>query len=85
MERKFELFCVKGVNKFGEVDNDLVELFFSINGDLVDWEEYDNIGDIIYSSHEMLHRNCDKYNFDGRRDNLIVNLNYEFLEKKGGA
>ena len=83
--RKFEMECIKGVNKFGEVDNDLIGLIFSIDGKIVDCEEYDNIGDIISSSYELLHRNCEKYNFDGRFDNLVVKLNYEFLTKKGGV
>jgi hypothetical protein len=77
-KRIFKMFCIKGVDKYGVVNEDLIGLFFSIDGEIVDECEEDNIGDIINDSYEMLNMNCDNYNFDGRRDKLEIRINYDF-------
>ena len=76
MERKFKMFCIKGINECGEVVDDLISLFFEIDGEIVDSCCEDNIGDIMIDSYNMFNRNCEKYNFDGRRDKLEVNMKY---------
>jgi hypothetical protein len=78
MERKFKMFCIKGVNEFGEVVEDLISLFFEVDNKIVDSCCEDNIGDIIVDSYNMLNRNCEKFGFDGRRDKLEINLKYEW-------
>ncbi len=78
MERKFEMFCIRGVNKYGEVDEEMIGMFFKVDDEIVDECEEDNIDNIVFESYKMLHRNCEKYGFDGRRDKLKIDLRYEW-------
>ena len=59
-------------------EDDFLRLKFSIDGKVVDSCEYDNIGDILYVSNEMFNKNCDKYNFNGMIDKLIIDLKYSW-------
>jgi hypothetical protein len=59
-------------------EDDFLRLKFSIDGKVVDSCEYDNIGDILYVSNEMFNKNCEKYNFNGMIDKLIIDLKYSW-------
>ena len=76
--RKFKMFCVKGVNKYGEVDEEMIGLFFKVDDEIVDECEEDNIDNILIESYKMFNKNCEKYGFDGRRDKLEIDMKYEW-------
>ena len=76
--KELKMFCVKGIDMNGVEDEDLITLFFEVDGEIVDSCEFDNIGDVMIESYNMFNRNCEKYNFDGRRDKLVVDLKYEW-------
>lgn len=76
--KNFKMFCDKGVNELGEIDEEMIGLFFSINNEIVDSCCEDCIGDILIESYKMLKRNCDKYGYDSRFDKLEIDLKYKW-------
>ncbi len=76
--KNFKMYCKKGIDSNGCVDEFLISLFFEVDDEIVDSCEFDNIGDILFESNEMLNRNCEKYCFDGRFDKLEIDLKYKW-------
>ena len=62
-----------------EVSNDGSEfqLVFEIDGKIKDIKTGYCIDDILFESYNFFNKNCEKYNFDSRFDNLSIELNYK--------
>ena len=73
MERNFKMYCVD-VNK----DGSEFELVFEMNERIVDIETVYCFDDVLNESGEFFRKNCEKYNFDGRRDKLEINIKYKY-------
>ena len=73
MERKIKMYCV-------DVDNDgsEFEVRFEINGEILERETVYSFDDVLIVSYEFFKKNCEKYNFDSRRDILEVCLSYTY-------
>jgi hypothetical protein len=76
--KNFKMYCKKGIDKNGCVDDEMISLFFEVDGEIVDSCEEDNIDNILIESYEMFKRNCEKYCFDGRFDKLEIDLKYNW-------
>ena len=74
--RKFRMYSVMGIDKDGCVDEEMVSLFFEVNGEIVDSCCEDNIDNILIESIEMYTRNCEKYLFDSRFDRMEIDIKY---------
>jgi hypothetical protein len=70
--RKFRMYVE-------EVSNDGSEflLVFKIDDRLVDVKTEYCIEDCLIDSEGFFRKNCEKYNFDSRFDNLSIELNYK--------
>ena len=75
--RKLKMWCERGVDKYGCVDEDMVSIFFMVDEDIVDRYESDCIDNILIESYEMFYRNCEKFMFDSRFDRLEIDMKYE--------
>ena len=62
-----------------EVSNDGSEfqLIFKVDDRVVDIKTEYSIEDCLFDSYEFFRKNCEKYEFDSRFDNLKVSLNFE--------
>lgn len=76
--RKFKMYSVMGIDENGCVDEEMVSLFFEVDGEIVDSCCEDNINNILIESIEMYNRNCEKFGFDGRFDSMEIDLKYKF-------
>lgn len=74
--RKFKMYNVMGIDKNGCVDEEMVSLFFEVDGEIVDSCEEDNIDNILIESIEMYNRNCEKFGFDSRNDRMEIDIKY---------
>ena len=59
------------------IDGSEFQLVFKIDERVVDVKTEYCIEDCLIDSEEFFRKNCEKYNFDSRFDNLKVNLNFE--------
>lgn len=73
MERNFKMYCVD-VND----DGSEFELVFEMNERIVDIKTTYCFDDVLSESGEFFRKNCEKYNFDGRRDKLEIDIKYKY-------
>ena len=71
MGRKFRMYCI-------DVDGDgsEFELVFEIDGRIVDIKTTYCFDDVLNESGEFFRKNCENYDFDGRRDKYKVDISY---------
>ena len=75
--RKFKMWCERGIDKNGCIDEYMVSIFFEVDGEIVDSYDSDCIDNILIESYEMFHRNCEKFMFDSRFDRLEIDMKYD--------
>lgn len=73
MERKFRMYCVD-VDKDGSEFKVILEL----NDRIIEKEVVYSFDDVLGISYEFFKKNCEKYNFDGRRDSFDIDINYKY-------
>jgi hypothetical protein len=71
------MWCERGIDKNGCVDEDMVSIFFEVDREIVDSYDSDCIDNILIESYEMFNRNCEKFGFDSRFDRLEIDMKYE--------
>ena len=71
MERKFKMYSI-------DVDGDGSEfkVVWEVNGKVEDEEVVYSFDDVLGISYDFFKKNCEKYGFDSRRDEIEVNLRY---------
>lgn len=72
MKRNFRMYIESGIGEYEE----MIGLFFEVDGVIVDEVVEDNIENILIESSEVFTRNCEKYLFDGRFDSMEIDMKY---------
>lgn len=72
-KRKFRMYCIDISN-----DGSEFELRFELNGDIVDKITEYSFDDVLIDSYNFFHQNCEKYRFDGRFDELTIEISHKF-------
>jgi hypothetical protein len=72
MKRNFRMYIESGVGEYEE----MIGLFFEVDGVIVDEVVEDNIDNILIESSEVFTRNCEKYLFDSRFDSMEIDMKY---------
>ena len=54
------------------------ELRFELNGKILEKTTEYSFEDILIESYNFFHKNCEKYQFDGRLDELVVEITHQY-------
>ena len=70
--RKFKMYFVDISN-----DGSEFELVFEIDGEVKERKTEYSVEDCLIDCYEFFHKNCEKYEFDGRIDGLDFKLDFQ--------